>query len=96
MVEGIIWTQKALYDLRTIFNYIVKDSKLYADRTIRTIILKAGSIKRFPLAGRTVLEFEDETIREVFYKQYRIIYKLEGSLIYIVRIYHSARLLTAL
>ena len=68
MVEEVIWTQKAQYDLRTIFNYIVKDSKVYGDRTIRTIILKAGSIERFPLAGRTVPEFEDKTIREVFYK----------------------------
>lgn len=31
----IIWTELAIEDLRSIQEYIVKDSKVYADRLIR-------------------------------------------------------------
>jgi addiction module RelE/StbE family toxin len=96
MVEKIIWTQKALLDLSEIFDYINKDSPHYASLTIQKIINKISLIKGSPLAGRIVPEFNNVALREVIYKNYRIIYKIDKSEAYIVRIYNTYRLLSGI
>jgi toxin ParE1/3/4 len=93
MVEKVVWTQKALSDLKEIFDYINKDSPHYASLTIQQIIDITSLIKNSPLAGRIVPEFHDNALREFILKNYRIIYRIEQSHAYIVRIYHSYRLL---
>lgn len=36
----------------------------------------------------------NENIREIIYKSYRIIYKIDSNTILILRVWHSARLLS--
>ena len=56
MVE-IIWTEFALEDLRSIHEYILKDSKVYADRQVNKIITRVEQIENFARSGRVVPEF---------------------------------------
>ena len=44
--------------------------------------------------GRKIPEFNDEKRRELIYKSYRIMYKIESNTILIRRIWHSARKVT--
>jgi len=46
-----------------------------------------------PRAGKIVVEFENENIRELIEGNYRIIYFVSEDKIEIVRIHHGARLL---
>lgn len=93
MVEKIIWTEKSLTDLRSIYDYINKDFPFYSKLNVQQIINKSELIRSSPLAGRIVPEFADQTLREFLLKDFRIIYRIENSIAYIVRIYHSSRLL---
>ncbi|MCG2590122.1 type II toxin-antitoxin system RelE/ParE family toxin [Rhodohalobacter sulfatireducens] len=70
----IIWTSKAEKHLSQIFDYIAEDSPYYASRTIERIISIAEKISKNPHKGRTVPEYQDRNIREVFMHPYRIIY----------------------
>ncbi len=54
----IIWTEFAIEDLRSIYHYISKDSKLYADRFIEKLIERADQLENFPKSGRVVHEFD--------------------------------------
>ena len=90
---SITWTALAIEDLRNIYDYILKDSKVYADRIIDNIITRVDQLSYFPKSGRVVPEFENDSIRELIQGNYRIIYKLTAQKISIIRIHHSARLM---
>ena len=88
----IKWSQLAWKDLRSIHEYVSKDSHLYADRLIVKLISAVDHLQNFPYSGRIVPEKKDETIREVIEGNYRIFYKLQSANhIFILRVYHSAR-----
>lgn len=87
----VIWTEFALEDLRSIYDYISQDSKVYADRFIERLISRVDQLESLPQSGRIVPEFQNESLRELIEGNYRIIYKLNSDSLGIVRIHHSAR-----
>lgn len=87
----IVWTELAIEDLRSIHEYISKDSKRYADRHIDKLISRVEQLENNPNSGRVVPEFNIETTRELIEGNYRIIYKVNQDTIAIVRVHHSAR-----
>lgn len=87
----IIWTEFALGDLKSIHEYISKDSKGYADKLISKIIGRVDQLETFPKCGRVVPEFDSEIIRELIEGNYRIVYRIHPDHISIARIHHSAR-----
>ncbi|MBX2916065.1 MAG: type II toxin-antitoxin system RelE/ParE family toxin [Cyclobacteriaceae bacterium] len=89
----IIWTDFAIEDLRTIHEFISKDSKFYADRFISKLIDRVEQLEKFPRSGRIVPEFDNDSLRELIEGNYRIIYRLEQDFVGIARIHHSARVL---
>ena len=89
----IIWSPIAFEDLNGIYDYIAKDSPRYARMVVRDIVAMVKSMRRFPLAGRIVPEYNRIEIRERIYKSYRIIYHLQDDDIEIIAVHHSARIL---
>ena len=47
----------------------------------------------FPLSGRKLPEFDDETIRELIAYSYRIIYVVEQNEVIIAAVIHGRRML---
>jgi toxin ParE1/3/4 len=92
----IIWSEFAVEDLRSIHNYILKDSKVYADRFVEKIISRVSQLESNPQSGRVVPEFNIETLRELIEGNYRIIYKVNNDFIGIARVHHSARQLKSM
>ena len=92
MVE-VVWLEDAIDDLIQIYNYISKDSIYYAEETIDDILNQAENLIVFPYIGRKIPETDEENKRELIYKSYRIMYKVESNNIIIRRIWHSARIL---
>ena len=87
----IAWTEPALNDLHDIIDYIARDSIVYAQRFGRRVAQAPRRLKDFPYSGRMVPEFNDETIRELIYGSYRIIYKVSGTTCSIVAVIHGSR-----
>lgn len=90
----VSWTELALDDLKSIHEYISRDSPVYAKRMVDKIISRVDQIEKFPKSGRVVPEFENEYIRELIEGNYRIVYKTTTKYTTILRIHHAARLLT--
>ncbi|MBT1699595.1 type II toxin-antitoxin system RelE/ParE family toxin [Fulvivirgaceae bacterium PWU4] len=90
----IVWTEFALQDLKSIHEYISRDSQFYADRFIDKIIDRVEQLIDFPNSGRIVPEFAQDSLRELIEGHYRIVYNLSPvEEVTILRIHHSARLL---
>lgn len=87
----VIWTEFALDDLKSIHEYISKDSKPYADKFVEKLISRVDQLENFPKSGRITPEFDSEIIRELIEGNYRIVYKINPNHIGIVRVHHAAR-----
>jgi len=72
----VSWSPDALADVESIAGYIARDSAFYAKAVTERIIEVARDLRRFPLAGRVVPELQDESIREGFVYNYRLIYRV--------------------
>lgn len=90
----INWTDNAIEDLKEIKAYISKDSEFYATRFLEKLIDGVGNLSVFPEMGRCVPEAQSELIRELIYRPYRIIYKINKNNIDIITIVNCHRDLT--
>jgi plasmid stabilization system protein ParE len=59
--------------------FISKDSKRYADRSVEKIIARVDQLENFPKSGRVVPEFNSPSIRKLIKGNYRIVYKVSKS-----------------
>jgi toxin ParE1/3/4 len=89
----IIWTQRSLTDLKSIAEYISKDSVKYASLTLERIIDVTKYIEKNPRIGRMVPEIgRNDKIREIIFGNYRIIYNIANTVtVYILTVHHSAK-----
>ena len=93
MAHKIIWSLQARDDLREIVLFIAAHNPAAAETFGLRLMTKADSLANFPLLGRVVPGENDENIREIILRPYRIIYRVipGQQLIAIVRIWHGAR-----
>src|SRR5438132_8557675 len=92
----IDWTDGARQDMRSIFAYIAKDSRVYAKRLVDRIGEKVQLLKDFPELGARVEDWETENIREIQEGNYRIIYRTKAESVQILTVLHAARQLPEL
>ena len=80
MAFKIIWSEQALEDLRIVVAFIARGNPAAAESFGYQIISKVDVLAQYPQFGRRVPEEDDETIREIIFRPYRIIYKVLESL----------------
>jgi len=91
----VVWTERALKDLKNIGEFISKDSLHYARLTLENLINLDSLIAENPKMGRIVPEIHNKDIREIIKGNYRIIYQIrKNRSIYILTVFHTSRLLT--
>ena len=86
------WSQRAARDLRAIGRFIAKDNRAAARRFVETLRLRAGQAASAPWAGRMVPEHGRENIREIIYKNYRIVYLVGDGVVRVLAVFESHRL----
>ena len=89
----LTWTNEALNKLIEIEDYISEDSPQRALTFINQIIQKAESLKKHPQKGRIVPEFSIPEIREIIYKNYRIVYIIKKESLAILTVFEFHRLI---
>lgn len=77
-------------NLKEIREYISKDSIFYANKTVNEIINKTEYLLMFPYMGRKIPEYNNVNLRELIYKSYRIIYRVNSN-IDILKVFHCSR-----
>jgi toxin ParE1/3/4 len=80
-----------LEDIRTWY----KDQQVpeVGNRLIKEVIAQIERLVEFPESGRVVPEFNIENLREIIFTPFRIVYRLDGNKIKILRVWRSERLL---
>ena len=85
------WTEPALEDMATIRDYIAEDSTENAYRFTERLFDAAAQLTDFPERGRYVPEAEHDDVRELLYKDYRIIYRVKPEQVDILTVLHGSR-----
>ncbi len=96
MDRKVIWSETAWKDLEQIADYISSDSIHYAAAFVREMRDAARSLAKFSERGRIVPEIDRATIREIFVRNYRLIYLFEKPRVCILGIIHGSRDLSGL
>lgn len=90
----VIWTNSAQFDLESIIEYIKIDSLSIAKKIFFEIKEECNSLYTFPKRKRIVPELQQIGIlkyREIIYKRWRIIYKVDDKKVYILLVVDSSR-----
>ena len=89
-MQEIEYRQDAKENLVEIEEYISRDSIYYANKTTEEIMNKVTYLSMFPYMGRKVPEYNNTNLRELIYKSYRILYKVNSN-IHILNVFHCSR-----
>src|SRR5258708_20319014 len=92
MAYKLIWSPASRDDLHDIVRFISRDSPQRAEVFGYRLIAETDKLRDFPEIGRVVPEYDFSTIREIFIRSYRIVYRVnhERRLIEIARVCHPS------
>ncbi|MBQ5445700.1 MAG: type II toxin-antitoxin system RelE/ParE family toxin [Lachnospiraceae bacterium] len=88
----VIWSPDSMEDLDFLFEYIAEDSVENAMEFIMQVRERANALADVPRQGRKIPELDNDKFREVFYKEYTIVYEIQEDCILIHEIYNQRRI----
>ena len=94
MSYSVQWTTTAELDLANIINYIAEDKVSAAKSVLKKLKQLTSKLVTFPHRGRKVPELKRLGIinyYELLHKPWRIIYRIEGKLVYVLAVLDSRR-----
>ncbi len=95
MAFAVLLTNDAARDLDEIYNYIaLRDSPQKADYVLERIDKVFSSLSQFPERGtypKELLALGIREYREIFFKPYRIIYRVMDNIVYVLLIVDGRR-----
>jgi plasmid stabilization system protein ParE len=90
----ILWTRESLNRLMEIEEFIAKDNEERAVQFVDETIAHAEDLLHGdPRIGRMVPEISNPAIRELLFKKYRIVYRVNKSNVEILTVFEGHRLL---
>ena len=94
----LIWSETARADVRSIRQFVARDSQQAAARLAADITASVRRLRHFPESGRVDPEFDDPAYREIIVGRYRVIYRYnpDRDLVQIMIVVHGSRLLLPL
>lgn len=72
----IDWSNQAFDDIDNTAEYLSQYSKPFAKTFVEKVFEKVDNLKSFPEMGRMVPEIGSPNVRELLYRQYRIVYQI--------------------
>jgi plasmid stabilization system protein ParE len=85
----IVWSPLALERVNEIDDYIAENSVEAARVWLIDVFGAVESLKEFPESGRVVPEVKRPNIREIIFKNYRVIYRVERNQVAVLTVRHS-------
>lgn len=87
----VIWSQQAVADLRSVHDFIARDSRYYAKKVVQDIRQLVDELNDLPKMGRMVPELNEDVVRELLLYSYRIIYETKDKEIFVLAVVHQRK-----
>ena len=85
----IKWSAKALTDLDRLFDFLAPVNRRAAASTVQSLVAAPARLHHHPRLGERLEEFEPREVRRILIGRYEMRYELVGSIIYVLRIWHT-------
>lgn len=85
----IQWTGKAVSDITRLYEFLSHVNKPAAVRVVQSLTAAPASLAANPRIGEQLDEFEPREVRRIIVGQYEIRYEIRGSVIYVLRLWHT-------
>ena len=90
-MPAVIWSSQARADLAAIEDYYLDIAPQYADVVVDGLLNSVRRLETFPFSGRAVPEIEDPSIREVVWREYRVIYWADEDQANVLSVLHASQ-----
>jgi toxin ParE1/3/4 len=94
VVGRISLSESAVCDLQEVRQwYDSQSAPEVGERLVRDILASLDQLAEFPESGRVVPEFDQPWLRELIRPPFRVVYRLDGERVRVVRVWRSERLM---
>ena len=94
MAARVSIAESALRDLEDVREwYASQSAQETGEGLVREIVQSLAQLVQFPESGRVVPEFGQPSLRELVRPPFRIVYRLDGDRVRVVRVWRSERLM---
>ena len=83
------WAAHALSDLSRLYEFLAPVNKQAAVRVVQTLTAAPTTLIENPRIGEQLFEFEPRDVRRIIVGQYEMRYEIQGSTIYVLRLWHT-------
>ncbi len=83
------WTRKALDDLTRLYNFLAPVNPPAAARAVQALVKAPTTLQTNPRIGEQLFQFTPREVRRILAGGYEIRYELQGSVIVILRLWHT-------
>ena len=90
---SLIWAPLAIDRVAAIAAYIAENNPAAAEKWVHDIFSRSGRLAHFPESGRHVPETSRRDLRELVWRNYRIIYRVEPQQVAILTVRHAQQIL---
>ncbi|MEM0964004.1 MAG: type II toxin-antitoxin system RelE/ParE family toxin [Bacteroidota bacterium] len=90
-MADVVWTAQARRDLEAVEDYYLDVAPSYATVVVDGLLASTRRLADFPLSGRAVPEIDDPEIREVVWRDYRVIYWADADRVEVLSVLHTSR-----
>ena len=87
----VVWTELALRRAEEISAFITERDPPAARKWLLGVLATAEAVPPFPLRGSLVEGVEGDSVRQVYYRDYRIIYEIHPRSIAILTVRHGSQ-----
>ncbi|WP_412069278.1 type II toxin-antitoxin system RelE/ParE family toxin [Rubrivirga sp. IMCC43871] len=86
-----LWTPRTRADPAAIEDDYVDVAPAYADLVVAGLLRAVRRLEAFSLSGRAVPEIADPMIREVIWREYRVIYWADADRVDVLTVLHTSQ-----
>lgn len=83
------WASKAHDDLARLYDFLAGTDGRAAARAVQALVAAPTRLLEQPRIGETLEEFEPREVRRILVGKYEIRYEIKGTVIYILRVWHT-------
>ena len=85
----IKWTSKSQSDLARLYEFLAPVNRPAAIQAVKALVAAPKMLVPHPRIGEKLEEFEPREVRRILVGKYEVRYELQGSCIYLLRIWHT-------
>tara|TARA_R100000900_G_scaffold22441_2_gene17915 strand:+ start:131391 stop:131669 length:279 start_codon:yes stop_codon:yes gene_type:complete len=83
------WSRRALADLQRLYDFLERDSRLAAARTVQSLARAPERLRENPRLGEQLFQFAPREVRRILVGRYEIRYEVQTESIIVLRLWHT-------